>query len=75
VTESGQRMSVEELVQQAQRAYPTYEVANIRQAQAPDEPDDIVLERAHKRIERLFVYGLRSRQSSFGYLSRRRMAR
>src|SRR5271168_714489 len=32
VAESGQRMSVEELVQQAQRAYPTYEVANIRQA-------------------------------------------
>jgi uncharacterized iron-regulated membrane protein len=54
VAESGQRISVEELAQRAQRAYPTYEVLNIREAQAPDEPDDIVLERAHKRIERLF---------------------
>ena len=51
---SGRRMSAEELTQQAQRAYPTYEVDNIREAQAPDEPDDVVLERDHKRIERLF---------------------
>jgi uncharacterized iron-regulated membrane protein len=54
VAESGRRMSAEELTQQAQRAYPTYEVDNIREAQAPDEPDDVVLERDHKRIERLF---------------------
>ncbi len=54
VAESGRRMSVEELTQQAQRAYPTYEVDNIREAQTPEEPDDVVLERAHKRIERLF---------------------
>jgi len=54
VAESGHRMSVEELTQHAQRAYPTYEVDNIREAQTPDEPDDVVLERAHKRIERLF---------------------
>jgi uncharacterized iron-regulated membrane protein len=54
VAESGHRMSSEELIQHAQRAYPTYEVDNIREAQTPDEPDDVVLERAHKRIERLF---------------------
>jgi uncharacterized iron-regulated membrane protein len=54
VAESGRRMSVEELTQQAQRAYPTYEVDNIREAQTPEEPDDVVLERAHKRVERLF---------------------
>src|SRR2546427_3354223 len=54
VAESGHRMSVEELTQQAQRAYPTYEVDNIREAQTPEEPDDVVLERAHKRIEHLF---------------------
>jgi uncharacterized iron-regulated membrane protein len=54
VPASGQRMSVEELTRRALRAYPAYEVDNIREAQAPDEPDDVVLERAHKRIERLF---------------------
>ena len=52
--EPGHRMSVEELTQHAQRAYPTYGVDNIRESQTPDEPDDVVLERAHKRIERLF---------------------
>ncbi len=54
VAESRRRMSAEELTQQAQRAYPTFEVDNIREAQTPDEPDDVVLERDHKRIERLF---------------------
>ena len=54
VAESRRRMSVEELTERAQRAYPTYEVDNIREAQAPDEPDDVVLERARERIERLF---------------------
>ena len=54
VAESGQRMNAEELTQQALRAYPTYEVDNIREAQTPDGPDKVVLERAHKRIERLF---------------------
>src|SRR5437879_12977921 len=39
VAESGHRMSVEELTQQAQRAYPTYEVDNIREAQTPEQPD------------------------------------
>lgn len=54
VTESGSPMSVEELAQRAQRAYPAYEVDNIREGHTPGEPDDIVLEREHKRIERLF---------------------
>jgi uncharacterized iron-regulated membrane protein len=54
LAESGQRMKEEELTQHAQRAYPAYVVDNIRTAQTPDEPDDVVLERAHKRIERLF---------------------
>jgi uncharacterized iron-regulated membrane protein len=54
VAESGQRMSAEELTERAQQVYPTYEVDNIREAQTPGEPDDVVLERAHKRIERLF---------------------
>jgi uncharacterized iron-regulated membrane protein len=54
VASSGHRMSVEELAQQAQRAYPTYELDNIREAPAGDEADEIVLERNHKRIERLF---------------------
>jgi len=53
VAESGRRMNAEELTQQALRAYPTYEVDNIREAQTPDGPDEVVLERAHKRIERL----------------------
>ena len=54
VAESGRRMNVEELKQHVQRGYPTYEVDNIREAQTPDEPDEVVLERAHERIERLF---------------------
>ena len=54
VTAFGPRMSVEELAQQAQRAYPTYEVDNIREGQAPSDPDEVVLERSHKRIDRLF---------------------
>ena len=54
VAESGRRMSMEELAQLAQRAYPSYEVDNIREAQTPSEPDDVVMEREHKRIERLF---------------------
>lgn len=54
LAESGHRMSVEELTEHVQRVYPTYEVDNIREAQTPDEPDDVVLERAHIRIERLF---------------------
>jgi uncharacterized iron-regulated membrane protein len=52
--EPGHRMTLQELAQRAERAYPTYEVDNIREAQTPDAPDDIVLERAHKRIERFF---------------------
>jgi uncharacterized iron-regulated membrane protein len=52
--DSGRRMSVQELTKQAQQAYPTYEVDNVRQAETPDGPDYVVLERAHKRIERLF---------------------
>jgi uncharacterized iron-regulated membrane protein len=54
VTVSGQRMSLDELTQHAQRAYPDYEVDNIREAQSPNQPDDVVLERRNKRIERLF---------------------
>ena len=54
VAASGRRMSSEELTLRAQRAYATYEVDYLREAQAPGEPDDIVLERGHKRIERLF---------------------
>jgi uncharacterized iron-regulated membrane protein len=54
VPDSGRKMSVEALAQQAQRAYPTYEVDNIREAPAADEADEIVLERNRKRIERLF---------------------
>src|SRR5260370_10105210 len=54
VTLSGPRMSVEELAQHAQRAYPAYEVDNIREGQSPREPDEVVLERGHKRIDRLF---------------------
>jgi uncharacterized iron-regulated membrane protein len=52
--ERGQRMTAEELTQRVQRAYPTYQVDNIRQAETPDAADDVVLERGHKRIERLF---------------------
>src|SRR6202047_4480625 len=54
LADSGRRMSVEELTEQAQRTYPTYEVDNVREAETPDGPDYVVLERAHKRIERLF---------------------
>ena len=54
VGERGQRMSVEELAQHAQQAYPAYQVDNVRAAQTPGEPDDVVLERGRKRIERLF---------------------
>lgn len=54
VAGSGRRMSVEEVAQSAQRSYPTYEVDNIREAPAVGGADEIVLERAHKRIERLF---------------------
>jgi uncharacterized iron-regulated membrane protein len=54
LADSGRRMSVEELTEQAQRAYPSYEVDNVREAETPDGPDYVVLERAHKRIERLF---------------------
>jgi uncharacterized iron-regulated membrane protein len=52
-TESGRRMSVEELAEQAQRAYQTYELDTVREAETPDGPDYVVLERAHTRIERL----------------------
>jgi uncharacterized iron-regulated membrane protein len=54
VAASGHRMSADELTQHAQRTYPAYEVDNIREAQSPDQPDDVVLERRNKRIERLF---------------------
>jgi len=54
LADSGRRMSVEELTEHAQRAYLTYEVDNVREAETPDGPDYVVLERAHKRIERLF---------------------
>ena len=54
VITSGPRLSLEEIAEHAQRAYPGYEVDNAREGQAPEQPDDIVLERAHKRIERLF---------------------
>ena len=54
VSQLGQRMSVEELTEHARRAYPGYEVDYVREAQTADEPDDLVLERAHTRIERLF---------------------
>jgi len=54
VSGSGQKMSLEELADQARRAYPTYEVDNIREAPAAGEAVEIVLERGHKRIERLF---------------------
>ncbi len=54
VAASGQRMSLDELTQRAQIAYPSYEVDNIRESQGPDQPDDVVLERHNKRIERLF---------------------
>ena len=53
-SESGHRISVEELTQKVKQAYPTYEVDNIREGQTPFEPDDILLERAHQHIERLF---------------------
>ena len=52
--EPGHRRTLDELRRCAQRAYPSYEVDNIREAQTPDAPDGIVLERDHKRIERLF---------------------
>lgn len=54
VSPFGPRMSLEQIAEHAQRAYPSYELDNIREAQQPDEPDDVVLERDHKRIERLF---------------------
>ena len=50
----GRRMSVEEVIAQAQRAYPTFEADNVREAGTPDAPDYVVLERDHHRIERLF---------------------
>jgi uncharacterized iron-regulated membrane protein len=54
VAASGQRMSLDDLTEDAQRAYPAYEVDNIRESLGPDQPDDVVLERHNKRIERLF---------------------
>jgi len=48
------RMSVEEQEQNVKRAYPTYEVLNIREPERRDRPDDVVLERRKRRIERLF---------------------
>jgi uncharacterized iron-regulated membrane protein len=54
VTASDPRMSVGEVTQHAQSAYPTYEVDNIREGEAPGQPDEVVLERAHKRIDRFF---------------------
>jgi uncharacterized iron-regulated membrane protein len=36
MAELGRRMSVEELAEQARRAYPTYEVDNVREAETPD---------------------------------------
>jgi uncharacterized iron-regulated membrane protein len=50
----GPRLSVDELTQYAQLAYPTYIVDNIRESQSPNQPDDVVLERRNKRMERLF---------------------
>jgi len=54
LTESGRRMSVDELTAYVQRAYPAYEVDYILEASQADRPDDVVLERGNKRIERLF---------------------
>jgi uncharacterized iron-regulated membrane protein len=54
VVAAGRRMSAEEVTESAQRAYPTYEVDNVREAERPDGPDYVVLERAHRRSERLF---------------------
>ena len=51
---SRQAMSVEEVTQQAQRAYPTYEVDYVVDPDAPGQPDHVVLERGTQRIERLF---------------------
>jgi uncharacterized iron-regulated membrane protein len=54
LAQSRHRMSVEELTQHAQQAYPSYEVDNLSEQPTPNGPADVVLERAHKRIERLF---------------------
>ncbi len=54
VGDSGHRLSAEEVTQQAQRAYPKYEVGYVVEPQRPGEPDQVVLERGHQRIERLF---------------------
>jgi uncharacterized iron-regulated membrane protein len=54
LTESGRRMSVDELTAYVQRAYPAYEVDSVLEASQADRPDDVVLERGNKRIERLF---------------------
>lgn len=50
----GHRMSAEELTRQAQRAYPSYEVGYVVEAQMPDQADEVVLEQGDQRIERLF---------------------
>jgi uncharacterized iron-regulated membrane protein len=48
------RLTTEELERYVQQSYPGYEVLSIRRAQHPDLPDDVILERRSKRIERLF---------------------
>jgi len=54
VADSGRRLSLDELKQRVERAYPTYQVDNFSEPQRPDWPDDVVLERRKKRIERYF---------------------
>lgn len=54
VEASGRRMSAEEVTERAERTYPAYEVDNVREFETPGGPDEVVLERAHMRIERLF---------------------
>lgn len=54
VSDSGHRMTSEEVTWQAQRAYPTYEVDYVVDPDAPGQPDHVVLDRGTQRTERLF---------------------
>jgi uncharacterized iron-regulated membrane protein len=47
-------MTSRELALNVERAYPNYEIDGSRESGRPDQPDDFVLERRGRRIERLF---------------------
>ena len=48
------RMRAEDLENSVRRAYPAYEILSLTEAQKPDEPDLVVLDRHNARVARLF---------------------